>query len=207
MTVPILPSGEQTTHKIQSSTSSEPVLKPSMSDNEILLLQKYCSQSKSYFEYGMGGSTYFCRHIPSIIAIDSDKNWINKVQTYIPHGQFHHIDIGKVGAWGNPIQPFNITNWPSYPMAIQTYGNKNIDLVLIDGRFRVACALQVWLYDISSYVLIHDFEREGYQPVLEFYTILERIDNLVVLQKKKDTVNLLRIRVEEVYQQYKYIYQ
>ena len=62
----------------------------------------------------------------------------------------------------------------------------NPDLVLIDGRFRVACALYTWFaVDGAAIVLFDDFfDRPFYHVVLEYYNVLEKAGRLAVLQKK-----------------------
>ena len=65
-------------------------------------------------------------------------------------GQFsiHGVDIGEVGDWGVPKNLTNSSTWPSYSDAILKYGYE-ADLVLVDGRFRVACALHAVLLSYS----------------------------------------------------------
>ena len=56
-----------------------------------------------------------------------------------------------------------------------TFSVKYFDLVLVDGRFRVACALKVWeRLKPGAILMIHDFHtkerRDRYQPnVYKFY--------------------------------------
>jgi hypothetical protein len=66
------------------------------------------------------------------------------------YGQFsiHGVDIGEVGAWGYPTNSTNSRTWPSYSESILKYGHE-ADLVLVDGRFRVACALYAVLLSYS----------------------------------------------------------
>lgn len=60
-----------------------------------------------------------------------------------------------------------------YPDAISSLGQHRFDVVFVDGRFRVACALRaLWFVDTTSVVLVHDWvERQGMYgpPVLQFY--------------------------------------
>lgn len=65
-------------------------------------------------------------------------------------GQFsiHGVDIGEVRNWGYPKNTTVNESWLSYSRAILTYGLE-ADLVLVDGRFRVACALHAVLLSFS----------------------------------------------------------
>ena len=60
------------------------------------------------------------------------------------------------------------------------------DLVLIDGRFRVACALEVLARCRPHAVLLfHDFwNRTPYHPVLAFTDWLGSCDSLAILRRK-----------------------
>ena len=43
---------------------------------------------------------------------------------------------------------------------------RNFDLVLVDGRFRVACALKVWeRLKPGAILMIHDFHTEERRPI------------------------------------------
>ena len=63
------------------------------------------------------------------------------------------------------------------------------DVVLVDGRFRVAVALKaLWHIDAASVVLIHDWppRRAAYSRVLAYYDVVDAVDDLVVLARKPD---------------------
>ena len=66
--------------------------------------------------------------------------------------------------------------------------NRNLDLILIDGRFRVACLCQSLLHCDNKDVtfVIHDFfDRPDYHCVLKLCTEVDRADTSVVLRRKK----------------------
>src|SRR5690606_30407997 len=56
--------------------------------------------------------------------------------------KFLHVDLGPTGDWGYPTDISTAAKWPEYSLsAWRTLNAHSIDTVLIDGRFRVACAL------------------------------------------------------------------
>jgi hypothetical protein len=62
---------------------------------------------------------------------------------------------------------------------------ENTDLVLVDGRFRVACALKVCLELPSSTVIVHDFyNRVHYHGILPYFDVIESVETLAVLKPK-----------------------
>lgn len=64
----------------------------------------------------------------------------------------------------------------------------NTDLILIDGRFRVACCLKVFKQiNKECFIAFDDFlDRKVYHIVLDYYDIIEKTENnsLVILRKK-----------------------
>lgn len=68
----------------------------------------------------------------------------------------------------------------------------NIDLVMIDGRFRVACCLKCYniISDICLIVFDDFLDREQYHVVLKYFEIIDKtIDKrMVILKKKKHVV-------------------
>lgn len=97
----------------------------------------------------------------------------------------HHVDLGPVKEWGYPATEEYRDRWPQYPAALQLCEFAP-DLVLIDGRFRVACALYSMMKcTAKTRYVIHDFwNREYYHGVLEFLECVERADSLGVFVAK-----------------------
>jgi len=83
--------------------------------------------------------------------------------------------------------------WPSFSEQILTRRPKGglWDVILVDSRFRVACALKSFLHlhlsaaehqrPLRGVVLVHDFvERRPYQEILRFGELQQRSFNLAV---------------------------
>ena len=109
---------------------------------------------KQYLEYGAGGSTFLAAKLgKDFISIDSDKYFIKALKSKmqkcnIIHTNsqvFHYADIGLTNQWGQPVftskTKLRCKKWERYSSI--PVGKINYflpDLILIDGRFRVACA-------------------------------------------------------------------
>ena len=67
---------------------------------------------------------------------------------------------------------------------------QKIDLVLVDGRFRVACSLKCFaIIKPDCLIAFDDFlKRPQYHIVLDYYNIVEKTkdNSMVILQKKGD---------------------
>lgn len=170
-----------------------------MSQAEQNMLRKYLSHARIYLEFGVGGSTGIAAEQPglTIIGLDSHPDWIARCKTDPRIAKvnednrltLHHVDIGKVGDWGYPVEPAAAQRWPRYSLDIwKKLGTLSPDFVFIDGRFRVSCLLQTLLNlpDVG-HVLIHDFwDRPHYHGVLDFVDVIDRVGQLGVFKPKAD---------------------
>ena len=78
---------------------------------------------------------------------------------------------------------------------------ENIDFLLIDGRFRVACCLKSFeCLRNSSKICFDDFlNRKNYHVVLDYFEIIEHTsDNcMVILQKKSNVLKPSKELIEQ----------
>ena len=140
--------------------------------------------SKCYLEYGSGGSTiYACAqaNVPVVLSVDTDKNWIEKVRHSVAGTRSNllidHCDIGEVGAWGKPVSNERIADYWTYmgtPWRRASQHGCVPDLVLIDGRFRVAS----FLFSLLSAregtaILFDDYMCRPYYSLVERFCPLK----------------------------------
>lgn len=182
-----------------------------LSDTERKFLVNNIKDAKKYLEFGSGGSTYIAltqTNIPNILSVESDKNWIKHLETFDVITQnkerlnFLHIDIGKTGDWGMPVEMDKKELWPNF--SEQPFkSKKDWDVILIDGRFRVACALQAILNSKKNVkILMHDFNnRPEYHDILRFLDIVDTADTMCMF-KIKD--NYDKQAVVDLYNTFKY---
>lgn len=170
-----------------------------MTKDEMKLLHSYIDSSNHYLEFGSGESTIYASNVPTIKTIDSVESsdiFINEnlkpnavIANAISAGKlvFHIIDIGETTAWGLPINESKRHLWPNYSLSIFSQ-KSNHDLVLVDGRFRVACTLNCILNTPENCkIIIHDFwKRPAYHIVLEYLDVQNRFDTLGVFTRKRD---------------------
>lgn len=107
--------------------------------------------STCYLEYGSGGSTLQAARLAlPTLSVESDAAYAKAVRSKLPpHSSVNilHADIGLVGPWGTPTvrraSADRVRRWSKYVMApYDSSLSTAFDLVLIDGRFRRACALE-----------------------------------------------------------------
>jgi hypothetical protein len=85
------------------------------------------------------------------------------------------VNIGQTKEWGHPIDKSNQINWYEYSIKPwQILNNANIypDLILIDGRFRVACMLAT-MASISkpTRIIFDDYVGRPYKNIIEKFII------------------------------------
>ena len=199
---------------VEASVKEAQLPTPRMSEAEVTLFTKYLQEQKVVIEFGAGGSTGLAikTEVKQLYTVESDLEFIKKLQEYtliqkaVEEGQvqFFHINIGPVRAWGFPRDQSLQENWPKYYLDIWKEVSQPIDLVFIDGRFRVACALQSLSHiNKNTKVIMHDFwDRPFYHDVLKFFDPIESADTLVVLQPKSTIDHHL---LSPMIEQYKYI--
>lgn len=175
-TVPSAPSGGRP-KRIQSR---RPPLTPHL-DPEVIALFDALDTSTSYFEWGAGGSTKLAAMspAPTVICVESKARWIEdvmanrKIREAAEAGRFHlhHADIGPTRKWGYPVQPVTRDQAAGYHTqpwseAVDKYPDAQW-FILVDGRFRTACALNVVLSAVSGVMLIDDYTmREEYADLV-----------------------------------------
>ena len=186
-----------------------------LSEIEKTTIQSYIDNSKMYLEFGSGGTTFIAINSPKtkVVSVESDPNWINYLMSYNAISNaiekqkldIKYINIGKTKEWGYPINDELKENYPKYSNEIFNHIKKEeIDLVLIDGRFRVACALATIMNcSKNTKIMIHDYTfREYYHVLEEFLEIIETKDTLVIFEIKN---NVDMKKVQKLYEEYKFI--
>ena len=183
-----------------------------MTPREQEMLKKYVAPAENYLEFGAGGSTYFTlmHSQAKITTVESDAGWLNKMREYRiireaeKNGrlQLRHADIGPVSLWGKPVDPSKDEKFPAYSSKVfEDIDGQKLDVVLVDGRFRVACILQTMLHaSPKTLIIVHDFwAREHYYPVLEFLDCVDKIDSMAVFTVKP---NVNRAQLTTLWEQY-----
>jgi hypothetical protein len=185
-----------------------------MSANELDILHSHIDKSGHFLEFGAGASTLYAAGVASVRRIDSvesSEDFIEQnlkpnpiINEALSAGKlcFHVVDLGWTLVWGYPAG-FGKTNaWPNYSFGVFTKASGH-DLVLIDGRFRVACTLNCLLNTTPDCkIIIHDFwNRSDYHIVLPFLETKAKVDTLGLFAKK---TNIDQSKVKALIAKYQY---
>lgn len=178
---------------------------PYMHPNEIQMYERRLRAASRVCEFGSGASTTFALRtgIKRIVSVESDAAWLGLmrrdpiIREAAADGRLHllHADIGPVERWGFPVDRQDKARWRAYPEAPwPTWEalNEEPDLVLVDGRFRIACclrSLQWWLNsgrNENFTILLHDVgdKRPGYAIAFDWLELVERSESLCAFRPR-----------------------
>ena len=177
-------------------------MNPWLSKHDYIMFSKYLDNITIYFEYGSGGSTYQAsirNNIKKIYSVESDITWQNKLKETIKNSNINFI-FNKMdthpNTWGHPgknATEIQKKKYSNYIKELSKAEQDSIDLVFIDGRFRVACCLKCYNVIRDDCVIVFDdfLNRPHYFIVLDYFNIVEKTqDNRMVILKKKLNLNI-----------------
>ena len=142
---------------------------PAMPVDQMQYLQGKLANSKCFLEYGAGGSTRLAARmgVGHIFSVESDVEFSKNVvrQTLADNAERNLVmktpNIGVTGALGFPVDNSKFHRWPGYALDIWDdirKAGQSPDLVLVDGRFRVACFVTCMIFcDENVEILFDDY--------------------------------------------------
>ena len=148
-------------------------------------------KSKFYFEYGSGSSTIFADKLKkSFISVELDKSFYKKIREKLKRNNIKYFSMGPVGEFSYPIMK-NKKKIINYVESINPFfkEKKFPDFILIDGRFRVACCLNLLKFLISKksniVILLDDFKKRQHYQILYKYYFIKPIGRMALLKPVK----------------------
>ena len=176
---------------------------PWMRPDEIRFLDEVLSKADAYLEFGIGNSTLFAldhQNLGCVKGIESSKEWFEMVvkdpsiSAAMAKGRLElvHVNVGPTGIYGYPAGNSAKDKWKEY--SSQTFSRcgqtAQHRVVLVDGRFRVACFLKMLKSmapdDLKrTEILIHDYDRY-YHVIEKFAGLVESHGNLALFHGKPD---------------------
>ena len=143
--------------------------RPNMTAQDLQVFSCFMNPKNVYFEYGSGGSTNLASYYKvKTYTVDSDINWHKKLKNNGIKVNYITIDL-NASFFGYPGENTNLDDWKKY---IQAYKKEyNADIILIDGRFRVACILDLFSkIRNDTIILFHDYVyRRKYHIIENFF--------------------------------------
>jgi len=174
---------------------------------ESALIREAYAKADVILEYGSGGSTVLAAEMEgkTVFSVENDKFWARSMRRYFIQNppkssvEMIWIDTGKTKKWGWPANTDKWMNYAKYPL--QVWDREDFmqpDVVLIDGRFRIGCALAT-LYRTKKPVTVYidDYVGRNRYRVIENYlgepVFTGRIAKFIVKPNKFPAEKMLEI--------------
>ncbi|AIM39210.1 class I SAM-dependent methyltransferase [Sphingobacterium sp. SG20118] len=106
------------------------------------------------FEYGAGNSTlFYAQHVKQVIAVEHDTNWFERIKNQMPE----NVEMRNISL-----------EHDDYVNAI-LQEDQRYDMVIVDGRKRVACCKNaIERLNEGGVLVLDDSERTHYQPAIDY---------------------------------------
>lgn len=138
-----------------------------MPEAEAARLRAAYAAASVILEYGSGGSTLVAAEMPGkrVFSVESDRAWARRMRRWFagnPAAEGTRVDliwadIGRTKEWGKPVDKSAWRRFADYPLGVWSRdGFQAPDVVLVDGRFRVGCAIATALHVTRPTVLLFD---------------------------------------------------
>lgn len=164
--------------------------------------EKNLNKSKFYYEFGSGSSTLRADHLNiRFLSVELDKSFFNLIQKKLTKRNVQYIPIGPVGEFSYPLfkdkkKIFNYINSIEFYFKNMDYP----DFVLVDGRFRVACCLNLLRFldkeKFDMIILIDDFKNRNHYKILYEYFNIKLVGRMALLTSTKKKFD------QEVFEKY-----
>lgn len=173
---PIKEASKEAKNGKQSYKESLP--EPSFPKKEKELVEEHYLKNKTILEYGSGGSTLLAASMEGkkIYSVENDAAWAKKMENHYNKNEkilspfiIHHVDIGKTSMWAKPINDEKWENFHRYPLEVWDREDfEDPDVILIDGRLRVACFLAAMLrIKKPTTILFDDYTNRDHYHCIE----------------------------------------
>jgi hypothetical protein len=160
---------------VQRIRGFEPPLQPHLDPFTEKWLADRLERTKLFLEFGSGGSTLLANRLGvRTITVESDRFYAAVVEAALDDPKLATLIVPKMGVttqWGMPLI-FKRRKGARYVSApFKLFENYYPDLIMVDGRYRVACVLETarlaHLRGTPAKLLLDDYEDRPFYHVLE----------------------------------------
>jgi hypothetical protein len=169
---------------------------------DMMVFTSFLTKNTTFFEYGSGCSTiiakYYCK---KTYAVEANIKWYNKG---IKNGLkdiliFKDLKCdGSGGVLSAPGKKSTLEDWKNF---FQAYKKEyNADVILIDGRFRVSCAFDIFSkIRNDTIVFLHECNRPQYSVIKKYYDYIHQYSDRLCLLKKKKNITKIPLEIQKKY--------
>ena len=155
--------------------------KPAIEEADLQIFENIVSGRQYVIEYGSGSNTFNLlrrNDISIVFSVESDRAWFDQMTEALKQNvpdalnklAMMYVDVGPTAKWGTPKDNRLCKYWHRYPLMPWINARKqnlHIDLVIIDGRFRVACFMAALCYaEPGTLIYVDDYLSRPYYHVM-----------------------------------------
>lgn len=168
---------------------------------DMMAFTSFLTKETTFFEFASGCSSIIAKYYTKkSYAVEGNQKWYdigvaNGLRNNLLFKDLKCDGSGPMLSW--PGKKSTIADWKNF---IQAYKEEyDADVILIDGRFRVACALDIFAkIRNDTVILLHECGRKQYDEIGNYYDKIYTWRNLCLFQKKKNVKEVPMV-VQEKY--------
>ena len=174
--------------------------KPHFTEIELIAFLSFLTKNTTYFETGSGCSSLIAKYYTKkSYAVEGCKEWYEQgIKNGLKDNLIFHDLKPDNASWSFPGKNSNINDWKKY---FQAYDKSyNADIILIDGRFKVATAMDIFdKINDDTIILIHEYwERPPYFILENYYDYVYHWGGLIAFVKKKN-IKSIPLEIQKKY--------
>lgn len=182
---------------VQRVQGFRPPSEPQLDPEALQEFKRLLGASRSYLEFGSGGSTILASKLGKpTLSVECDRFFAASVRKAVGDVKLIEVidvSIGLTRDWGLPVftkpTAARLQRWKRYSEApFRRIADQGVfpDFVLIDGRFRRACALQTAVHAAGEplTIMIDDYfdGRNHYHSVEQFLGVPRKVGRAGVFE-------------------------
>lgn len=179
---------------LQRVRGFDPPQSPELDAGTLDRLTAELGRCTAYLEFGSGGSTLLADRLGvRTVTIESDRFYGRTVASVLTGNTVSivPVDIGITAEWGWPLfkrpTAARLARWRRYVMS--AFDLISPDLVLVDGRFRTACALEAARRTDGAVLIVDDYaERPSYCRIEQYLGAPERVGRSAVFRTSRQDI-------------------
>jgi hypothetical protein len=168
---------------------------------DMMVFTSFLTKNITFFEFASGCSSIIAKYYAKkSYAVEGSKKWYDKginngLKDNLLFKDLKCDGSGPLLSW--PGKKSNLKDWKNF---FQAYKEEyNADVIFIDGRFRVACAFDIFSkIKNDTIVLLHECNRRNYKVIKNYYNLIYHWGTLCLYQKKTN-IHEIPLEVQKKY--------
>lgn len=139
---------------------------------DLIAFTSFLTKDTIFFEFGSGCTSVMAKYYTKkSYAVEGNREQYeiglkNNLKDNIIFKDIKPIKNGNL--WSTPGKESSLQDWKNYFQAYKP--EYNADVIFIDGRFRVACAFDIFnKIRNDTIILVHEFHRDPYLIIGKYY--------------------------------------